>query len=72
VAKAGAKVSVASRMAKADNRASDLLPIIGELKAAGAVSLRQIAAGLNAKGIKTARGGEWSAVQVQRVMGRVM
>jgi DNA invertase Pin-like site-specific DNA recombinase len=71
VAKEGAKASVAARIAKADNRASDLLPIIEELKAAGAVSLRQIAAGLNAKGIRTARGGEWSAVQVHRVIERV-
>jgi len=71
VAKDGARASVAARIAKADNRASDLLPIIEELKAAGAVSLRQIAAGLNGKGIRTARGGEWSAVQVQRVLERV-
>jgi hypothetical protein len=71
VAKQGAKASVATRIAKANNRASDLLPIIEELKAAGTVSLRQIAAGLNAKGIRTERGGEWSAVQVQRVLERV-
>jgi DNA invertase Pin-like site-specific DNA recombinase len=70
VAKKGAKASVAARIAKADNRSSDLLPIIEELKAAGVVSLRQIAAGLNAKGIRTARGAAWSAVQVQRVMQR--
>jgi hypothetical protein len=70
VAKDGAKASVAARIKKADSRASDLAPIIKELKASGAVSLRQIIAGLNAKGIKTARGGEWSAVQVQRIMER--
>jgi DNA invertase Pin-like site-specific DNA recombinase len=70
VAKAGAKASVAARIAKANNRTSDLLPVIEELKASGAVSLRQIAAGLNAKGIKTARGHGWSAVQVQRVLER--
>jgi hypothetical protein len=62
---------VAARIAKADNRTSDLLAIIEELKGAGAVALRQIAAGLNAKGIRTARGGEWSAVQVQRVLERI-
>ena len=56
---------------KADNRASDLLPIIEESKGAGAVSLRQIAAGLNAKGIKTARSGEWSREQVRRVLERL-
>jgi hypothetical protein len=71
VAKIGAKASVATRVAKANNRASDLLPIIEELKAAGIVSLRQIAAKLNDKGIRTARGGVWSAVQVQRVLERV-
>jgi hypothetical protein len=70
VAKDGARASIAARMAKANNRASDLAPIIEELKASGAVSLRQIATGLNAKGIRTARGGEWSAVQVQRVLER--
>jgi DNA invertase Pin-like site-specific DNA recombinase len=65
-----AKASVAARIAKADNRAFDLLPIIEELKGAGAVSLRQIAAGLNAREIKTARGGAWSVVQGRRVLQR--
>ena len=71
VAKAGAKASVAARIAKADNRTSDLLAIIEELKGAGAVALRHIAVGLNARGIRTARGGAWSAVQVQRVLERI-
>jgi hypothetical protein len=62
----------AARTKTANGRASDLTPIIEELKASGAVSLRQIAAGLNARGIKTARGSEWSAVQVQRVMERAL
>jgi hypothetical protein len=43
---------------------------IADLKSSGAVSLRQLAAGLNERGIPTARGGEWSAVQVQRVINR--
>jgi hypothetical protein len=52
-----AEASVVACVKKADSRAADLAPIIEELKAAGAVSLRQIAAGLNTKGIRTARGG---------------
>lgn len=60
----------AATKAKADSRAWDLAPVIEEVRAAGAVSLRDIAAGLNARGIPTARGGEWSAVQVKRVMER--
>ncbi len=51
-------------------RAADLAPILTDIKAAGASSLREIAAGLNARKIRTARGGEWSAVQVKRVLGR--
>jgi len=45
-------------------------PIIKDLQAAEKTSLRAIAAGLNEAGIPNARGGEWSAVQVQRVMSR--
>jgi DNA invertase Pin-like site-specific DNA recombinase len=52
-------------------RAADIAPIIAEVQAAGAPSLRAIAAGLNDRGIPTARGnGTWSAVQVARVMAR--
>ena len=67
----GRAASLVTRQAKAKSRVADLLPIIEELKAAGAVSLQRIAAGLNAKGIKTARGKEWTAMQVQRLIQRV-
>jgi DNA invertase Pin-like site-specific DNA recombinase len=56
--------------AKAAARATDLAPAIAELQAAGATSLRDIAAGLNERGIPTARGGTWTATQVMRVMER--
>jgi DNA invertase Pin-like site-specific DNA recombinase len=70
VAKQGSTLGVQAIKAKADNRAADVAEVIADLKASGAVSLRQIAAGLNERGIPTARGGQWSAVQVQRVMDR--
>src|SRR4051794_28303354 len=55
----------------AQQRAADVAPVIAELQAAGAESLRAIAAGLNERGIPTARGaGRWSAVQVARVIER--
>jgi hypothetical protein len=38
------------------------------IQAAGATTLRQIAAELNALEIHAARGGEWSAVQVLRIL----
>jgi DNA invertase Pin-like site-specific DNA recombinase len=61
----------AARTKAASVRATDVKTIIEELKACGAVSLRQIAAGLNSRGIRAAGGGEWSAVQVQRVITRI-
>jgi DNA invertase Pin-like site-specific DNA recombinase len=68
--KLGARVSAVRRSAKAATRADDLLPVIRSARANGATSLRQIADVLNDRGIKTARGGQWSAVQVQRVLSR--
>lgn len=66
--KLGSKRGIEAKQARAAARAADLAPIISELRASGASSLRQIAEGLNQRGIPTARGGEWSAVQVQRVL----
>jgi Recombinase len=56
---------------RADERAADVMPTIRELQRSGATSLRAIAAGLNEAGIPTARGCEWSAVQVRNVLVRV-
>jgi hypothetical protein len=56
------------RRDQADNRARDLAPIVKELQASGAVTLRAIATGLDQRGIPAARGGTWSATQVQRLL----
>jgi DNA invertase Pin-like site-specific DNA recombinase len=64
----GARASAVSRAREMRERAADLMPVIDEIKAKGAASLREIAARLNARGIPAARGGEWSAVQVQRIL----
>ena len=65
------KLGNAAMKRKADARAADLAPIIAELQAAGAMSLRAIAAALNERGIPTARGvGIWSAAQVMSVLAR--
>jgi hypothetical protein len=58
------------RKDKAAKRSADLLPMVKEIEASGAESLRQIAAVLNARGIPAPRGGEWSAVQVGRILPR--
>lgn len=64
----GSRAGNAVRSAEAQQRTADLQPIIAEVRSEGATSLRQIAEGLNQRGIATARGGEWSAVQVSRVL----
>lgn len=64
------KANTAQRVAAADAFAVRLSSIIGGLQAAGR-SQRAIIAELNSNGIKTSRGGEWSLVQLQRVMKRI-
>lgn len=54
----------------ADQRAANILPIIADIKRSGATTLRQIAAALTARGIRTARGGEWTATAVKNVCDR--
>jgi len=60
----------ASTARVADAFAANILPVIASIQAAGATSLRTIAAELNARRIETARGGAWSAAQVGRVLER--
>jgi len=64
----GAMASASVRQEKAKKRSSDLLPLIQAIKAEGASSLRRIAEVLNERRIPTARGCQWNAVQVRRVM----
>ena len=56
---------------KARDRAGLLVDVLAEIKAAGALSLREIACGLNDRDIPTARGGRWSAVQVDRALKKI-
>jgi DNA invertase Pin-like site-specific DNA recombinase len=70
VAKKGALASAVARSTKAKRRAADIGPIVADIQASGATSLRQIAVALNERHIRTARGGEWTATQVMRVLDR--
>jgi hypothetical protein len=68
-----AEIGAAARQAnsrRAQIARAEIVPVIAKIQAAGATTLRQIAAELNAREIPTPRGGEWSAVQVLRVLGR--
>lgn len=54
----------------ADKHAASVLPIIRAAQKAGATTLREIADALNARGVHTARGGNWHATSVKNVLDR--
>ena len=56
--------------AQADQFAVNVVPIIRDIKKSGVQSYRGIAKALIARGINTARGGVWSAVQVRAILER--
>jgi len=63
--------SIVVRRAQADENARLLSPVLAELRATGARSLRELAEGLNARGLTTARGARWTATAVARVLSRL-
>jgi DNA invertase Pin-like site-specific DNA recombinase len=65
-------MGVRASMAKAQQRAADMQPIITELQAAGFWKLEAIAAELNARSIPTVSGtGRWQATSVARLLARL-
>ena len=67
--KVDVKQGTAALMARADAFAADVGPIAASLRDRG-MSLRQIAAALVEQGIRTARGGEWTATAVKNLLER--
>jgi DNA invertase Pin-like site-specific DNA recombinase len=51
-------------LAAAKARGANVIPVIHEVRRAGATTLREIAQALNARGISTPRGGQWHATSV--------
>jgi DNA invertase Pin-like site-specific DNA recombinase len=56
--------------AKADKFAANLLPIIRAIQKSGERRLAKIAEALNARGIRTARGGQWYPTTVANLLSR--
>ncbi len=54
----------------ADRYSKNILPVIREIQGSGVRSLRGVARALMARGIPTARGGAWTAVQVSAILKR--
>jgi DNA invertase Pin-like site-specific DNA recombinase len=57
--------------AAADQFAANVLPIVRQIQALGLTTLRDIAGALNARGVRTARGGAWHSTTVRNLLGRV-
>lgn len=71
LSEAGRAAGRAAQGERADEHAALLAPVLAELRAEGAVSLRDLAAGLDVRGITTPRGGAWTATAVRRVLARL-
>jgi len=69
LAEAQAKGAAAGKAA-ADAFAANVLPVVRQLQAAGVVTVRAIAEALNARGIRTARGGDWHGSTVRNLLAR--
>ncbi len=57
-------------VAEADAFAANTVPVIDSLRQAGVTDLRGIASALNARGIRTARGGRWHVSNVKNAIDR--
>jgi Recombinase len=64
-----AKGVAASREA-ADAFAANVLPIVRQIQAVGVTTFRAIAAALNDRGVRTARGGAWHDSTVRNLLAR--
>jgi DNA invertase Pin-like site-specific DNA recombinase len=56
--------------AEANAFAENVLPVIDSLRSAGIVDLRGLAAALNVRGVRTARGGRWHISSVKNIIDR--
>jgi DNA invertase Pin-like site-specific DNA recombinase len=67
------EAAAVGRKTQAENAklfAANTLPIIQAIRETGATDLRSIAAALNARGVRTARGGQWHVSNVKNLLDR--
>lgn len=65
------KLGTQALVQQADARADDYGIVISDVQSTGVTSLKGIADALNTRGIPTARGKQWQAVQVKRILDRI-
>jgi len=57
--------------ANAERHAQDLAPVVADIRASGATSLRALAGEMNARGMLTRRGGRWHVSTVMNLLDRL-
>ena len=67
---AGLAAAAVASAKQADQRAEELVALIDGIRQAGATTLQSIADALNARGIPTARGGQWYPTTVRNAVRR--
>jgi DNA invertase Pin-like site-specific DNA recombinase len=67
----GAQALRAAVTTNADRHAQDLAPVVADIRAGGATSLRAIAGELNDRGMLTRRGGRWHVSTVLNLLDRL-
>jgi hypothetical protein len=65
-----AERAAAVKRERADRFAANVLPVVHAVQAAGISTLDGIAAALNARGVRTARGRAWYAGTVRNILAR--
>jgi DNA invertase Pin-like site-specific DNA recombinase len=68
--KDAAALGRAAQVSEADRFAANVLPIVEAIRASGINTLAGIADALNARGIRSARGGNWHVSAVQNLIAR--
>ena len=63
-------LGAAANAAQATQFAANVLPVVEAVRASGVITLKGIAEALNARGIRTARGGAWYASTVKNLVER--
>jgi DNA invertase Pin-like site-specific DNA recombinase len=69
-AKDAAALGRAAQVSDANRFAANVLPIVAAIRSSGVNTLAGIAEALNARGIRSPRGGSWRVSSVQNLMGR--
>ena len=70
-AQQAAALGRAAQVSEADRFAASVIPIVRAIEASGAASITAVADALNARGIRSASGGQWHVSSVRNLLARI-